>query len=315
MPSLAGATGWLNSKPLNAADLRGHVVLVDFWTYSCINCLRTIPYINAWNAQYKDAGLIIIGVHTPEFAFEKDPDNVRKAIRELSIAYPVALDDNYKVWEAFNNNYWPADYLIDTDGNVRHHEFGEGGYDETERSIQALLKERNGTVSFNGLVSVSGSGAEAPSAGHIKSPETYVGYDRADNVASPGGLRQDMTFVYSVPSQLKLNQWGLAGKWTDHSEVANLDAPRGRIVFRFHARDLHLVLGSSPDGKPIRFRVTIDGHAPGADHGTDTDEQGNGRIMEHRLYQLVRQKGNVADHTFAIEFLDSGAQAFAFTFG
>lgn len=270
--------------------------------------------------KYRSSGLIIIGVHTPEFAFEKDADNVRRAIREFGVNYPVVLDNDYKIWEAFHNNYWPADYLFDAEGRERHHEFGEGGYDETERGIQALLKEGDAAKSFVGLVKVNGSGAEAASAGQIKSPETYLGYERAENVASPGGLRQDMPFAYSVPGQLTLNQWGLSGKWTDKAELANLDAPGGRIVFRFHSRDLHLVLGPPPDGKPVRFRVSLDSRDPGASHGVDTNARGEGQIVEHRLYQLIRQRTDVPDHpirdhTFEIEFLDPGAQAFAFTFG
>jgi cytochrome c biogenesis protein CcdA/thiol-disulfide isomerase/thioredoxin len=315
LPSLSGATAWLNSPPLNRDQLRGHVVLVDFWTYSCINCLRTIPYIRAWAQKYKDSGFIVIGVHTPEFAFEKDLDNVRRAVSELSIAYPVALDSDYKIWEAFNNSYWPADYLIDATGRVRHHQFGEGGYDESERQIQALLKEDNGTLPSAGLVTVSAAGVEAQSANDVKSPETYVGYDRAENFVSPGDLRHDTSYRYSVPKDLKLNQWGLSGSWTDRAEVAGLDSAPGRIVYRFHAQDLHLVLGPATNGKPVRFRVRIDGQAPGPDHGVDTDAQGNGKITEHRLYQLIRQKNAIEDRTFEIEFLDPGAQAFAFTFG
>jgi cytochrome c biogenesis protein CcdA/thiol-disulfide isomerase/thioredoxin len=315
MPELSGAVSWLNSPPLNRTALKGHIVLVDFWTYSCINCLRTTPYIRAWSEKYKDSGFIVIGVHTPEFAFEKDPDNVRKAVSELGIAYPVALDNNYKVWEAFNNDYWPADYLVDTTGRIRHHQFGEGGYAESERQIQALLKERDGALPSTGLVTVTGTGAEAPSASDVKSPETYVGYDRAENVVSPGGLKQDVAHVYYVPKQLELNQWGLTGNWLDRTDVASLVSAPGRIVYRFHARDLHLVLGPAPDGKPVRFRVSIDGKAPGQNHGVDTDERGAGTITEHRLYQLIRQKDAIADQTFEIEFLDPGAQAFAFTFG
>jgi len=315
MPELAGAVLWLNSPPLNRAALKGHVVLVDFWTYSCINCLRTIPYIRAWADKYKDSGLIVIGVHTPEFAFEKDPDNVRRAVKELGITYPVALDNDYKIWDSFNNSYWPADYLVDTTGRIRHHSFGEGGYDESERQIQALLKERDGVLSSTGLVNVTGTGAEAPSASDVKSPETYVGYDRAENCVSPGGLQHDVAHLYSAPKLLELNQWGLSGNWLDQADVASLVSAPGKIIYRFHARDLHLVLGPATDGKPIRFRVSIDGKAPGPNHGVDTDERGAGKITDHRLYQLIRQKDAIEDRTFEIEFLDPGAQAFAFTFG
>ncbi len=315
MPDLSGAVAWLNSPPLNRDQLKGHVVLIDFWTYSCINCLRSIPYVRAWADRYKDSGLVVIGVHTPEFAFEKDLDNVKRAVAELKITYPVALDDDYKIWKAFNNSYWPADYLIDATGKIRHHHFGEGKYDETEEQIQELLKEHNGQLSVNGLVKVAATGAEAAPDSDVESPETYVGYDRADSFLSPGGLKQDVAYVYSLPKHLELNQWGLSGNWTDHKQVASLDSTRGKIVYRFHARDVHLVLGPAANGKPVRFRVLIDGKAPGANHGVDTDAEGDGKIVDHRLYQLIRQKDPIEDHTFEIEFLDPGAQAFAFTFG
>ena len=315
LPDLSGAVAWLNSPPLNAGRLKGSVVLVDFWTYSCINCLRSIPYVRAWAEKYKDSGLVVIGVHTPEFAFEKDLDNVRRAVSELKITYPVALDNDYKIWKAFNNSYWPADYLVDATGHIRFHHFGEGKYDETEQQIQQLLKERDGQLAVTGLVKVAATGAEAPPDNDVESPETYVGYDRADSFLSPGGLKQDVAHLYSAPKHLELNQWGFSGTWTDHAQVATLDAARGGIVYRFHARDLHLVLGPSPKGQPVRFRVKIDGHAPGANHGVDTDAQGDGIVTDHRLYQLIRQKDTIEDRTFEIEFLDPGAQAFAFTFG
>jgi cytochrome c biogenesis protein CcdA/thiol-disulfide isomerase/thioredoxin len=315
MPELSGAVAWLNSPPLGRDQLKGHVVLVDFWTYSCINCLRSIPYVRAWAQKYKDSGLIVIGVHTPEFAFEKDEDNVRHAVSELKITYPVALDNDYKIWKAFSNSYWPADYLVDATGYIRFHHFGEGKYDESEQQIQQLLKEHNPQLSVNGLVKVAATGAEAPPANDVESPETYVGYERADSFLSAGGLKHDVAQIYSAPKHLELNQWGLAGTWTDHPQVASLDSARGRIVYRFHARDLHLVLGPAPNGKPIRFRVTIDGQAPGANHGVDTDAQGDGKITDQRLYQLIRQKDAIEDRTFEIEFLDPGAQAYAFTFG
>jgi len=313
MPELA-ADGWLNSTPFDRNALRGHVVLIDFWTYSCINCLRTLPYIQAWARKYKADGLVVIGVHTPEFPFEKDLDNVRHAVSDLHITYPVAIDNGYRIWKSFHNSYWPADYLIDGMGHIRHHHFGEGKYDESEQQIQALLKEQGGSTA-NGLVEVAGSGAEAPPDNDVQSPETYIGYERADSFMPPGGLQQDRSHVYSVPAHLELNQWGLAGAWTDRAQSARLDSAPGRIVFRFHARDVHLVLGPSPDGKVIRFRVKIDGQAPGANHGVDSDDQGNGKITEHRLYQLIRQKNAIEDRTFEIEFLDAGAEAFAFTFG
>jgi cytochrome c biogenesis protein CcdA/thiol-disulfide isomerase/thioredoxin len=315
MPDLAGAIAWINSPPLNRDQLKGHVVLVDFWTYSCINCLRSIPYVRAWAEKYKESGLIVIGVHTPEFAFEKDLDNVRRAVSELKIAYPVALDNDYKIWKAFSNSYWPADYLIDATGHIRFHHFGEGKYDESEQQIQQLLKEHNPQLSVNGLVKVAASGAEAPPDSDVESPETYLGYDRADSFLSTGGLKQDVAHVYSIPQHLELNQWGLSGNWTDQAQVASLISARGKIVYRFHARDVHLVLGPAPDGKPVRFRVKIDGQEPGVNHGVDTDAQGDGKITNHRLYQLIRQKNAIEDRTFEIEFLDPGAQAYAFTFG
>jgi cytochrome c biogenesis protein CcdA/thiol-disulfide isomerase/thioredoxin len=315
MPDLSGAIAWINSPPLTGAQVKGHVVLVDFWTYSCINCLRSIPYVRAWADRYKDSGLIVIGVHTPEFAFEKDQDNVRKAVGELKITYPVPLDNDYKIWKAFNNSYWPADYMVDATGKIRFHHFGEGKYDETEQQIQQLLKENNPQLSVNGLVKVAATGAEAPPDSDVESPETYVGYARADSFLSPGGLLQDVAHVYSIPKHLELNQWGLSGNWTDHAQVGSLDSARGTIVFRFHARDVHLVLGPASNGKPVRFRVTIDGQVPGENHGVDTDAQGAGKITDQRLYQLIRQKGAIEDRTFEIEFLDPGAQAYAFTFG
>jgi cytochrome c biogenesis protein CcdA/thiol-disulfide isomerase/thioredoxin len=315
LPDLSSAHPWINSPPLGADALKGHVVLVDFWTYSCINCLRTLPYISAWASRYKDSGLIVIGVHTPEFPFEKEPENVRRAVAELHIAYPVVLDNDYAIWKAFSNQYWPADYIADATGHIRYRHFGEGKYEETEKHIQELLAERNGKPPFTDAVKVAGKGVEAAPDNDVQSPETYVGYDRADSFMSAGGLRKDLPFRYSVPEHLELNQWGLSGNWTDGPQVALLNSAPGKIVYRFHARDVHLVLGSTPAGKPIRFRVKIDGKAPGESHGADIDAQGNGTITEHRLYQLVRQKGAIEDRTVEIEFLGAGAQAFAFTFG
>lgn len=315
LPDLSGAVQWLNSPPLTPEQLKGHVVLVDFWTYSCINCLRTLPYIRAWADRYKDGGFIVLGVHTPEFAFEKDPANVQQAVKELHITYPVALDNDYAIWKAFSNQFWPADYLIDATGRIRYHHFGEGKYDETEAHIQELLKENHAQLTFNGDTKVTGDGAEAPPDSDVQSPETYVGYDRGDSFLSPGGFVKDNSHVYTVPAHLELNQWGLAGNWTDNAQVATLDTLPGKIVYRFHARDLHLVLGPTKDGKPVRFRVKIDGKAPGDNHGVDTDASGNGTVVEHRLYQLIRQKNTIDDRTFEIQFLDPGVQAFAFTFG
>ncbi len=315
--ALSGATDWINSPPLTLDQLKGKVVLIDFWTYSCINCLRTLPYIEAWQAKYKDSGLVVIGVHTPEFPFERDLSNVQKAVRDLGVKYPVALDNNYAIWTAFNNEYWPAHYFIDVNGKVRHEHFGEGEYDKSEEWIQQLLRERNGGEALpGGIVSVHAGGAEAaPDMHDVNSPETYIGYERAEHFASPGGIKQDAAHLYRLPGHLGLDEWGLAGKWIDHDQTAVLASPRGQIAFCFHARDLHLVLGPTADGKPVRYRVTIDGHAPGENHGVDTDSQGNGTVTEHRLYQLIRQKDAVENHVFKIEFLDPGVQAFAFTFG
>jgi cytochrome c biogenesis protein CcdA/thiol-disulfide isomerase/thioredoxin len=317
LAGLSGATDWINSPPLTADQLKGKVVLIDFWTYSCINCLRTLPYVRAWADKYKDSGLVVIGVHTPEFPFEKDLSNVQKAVHDFGITYPVAIDNNNKIWNAFSNQYWPAHYFIDANGKVRFHHFGEGNYDESERWIQDLLKERNAQQALPaGIVNVQAHGAEAaPDMDDVRSPETYVGYQRTQHFASPGGLNQDGPKLYSIPPQLELNQWALAGKWIDQGQIAVLAPAKGKIAFRFHARDLHLVLGPSVDGKPVRFRVTIDGKAPGENHGVDTNDNGDGIVTENRLYQLVRQKGAITDHTFTIEFLNPGVQAFAFTFG
>jgi cytochrome c biogenesis protein CcdA/thiol-disulfide isomerase/thioredoxin len=314
MPPLDGAVAWLNSPPLSVASLKGKVVLIDFWTYSCINCLRAIPYVEAWAEKYRDAGLVVIGVHSPEFAFERNIDNVRKAVADLKITYPVAIDNDYAIWRAFDNEYWPAHYFIDANGHMRYAHYGEGGYDESERVIQRLLAEA-GHPATGGLVSVKASGAEvAADTGDEKSPETYIGNFRGEGFASPGGVVRDMSHVYETGA-LKLNEWALSGDWTVGQEHATLDESGGGITYRFHARDLHLVLGPPPDGKPVRFRIRIDGAPPGDNHGSDVDAAGNGVVTGQRLYQLVRQKGAIADHDFAIEFLDPGVQAFAFTFG
>ena len=315
LPPLLGAVQWLNSPPLTAESLKGKVVLVDFWTYSCINCLRSIPYVRAWAEKYKDQGLVVIGVHAPEFPFEKNIDNVKSAVARLKIDYPVAIDNDYAIWRAFNNEYWPADYFIDAEGRIRHHYFGEGDYAESEKVIQQLLAEAGkGNLPAN-VVSVSATGAEAASdEADVKSPETYIGYMRAENFASPGGAVSDAAHDYSV-ADLKLNDWGLAGAWTVGAQYATLDKKDGAISYRFHARDLHLVLGPGADGAPVHFRVTIDGAAPGESHGADVDANGEGVVTENRLYQLVRQTGPIVDRTFTIEFLDPDVQAYAFTFG
>jgi thiol-disulfide isomerase/thioredoxin len=316
LPGLSGATGWINSPPLTAKQLKGKVVLVDFWDYSCINCIRAIPYVRAWADKYKDSGLVVIGVHTPEFDIEKLTPNVQRAVNKFGITYPVAIDSNHAIWDAFHNEYWPAHYFIDATGKVRFEHFGEGNYDQSEHWIQQLLQERAGKPMPAGAVSVHAQGVEAASdAGDVQSPETYIGYARAENFSSPGGIKPNTDKVYTAPVQPRLNEWGLAGKWADHEQVAILKSTGGKIVFHFQARDLHLVLGPTADGKPVRFRVTIDGRAPGDNHGVDTDAQGNGVVTDDRLYQLVRQKGAVTDHVFAIEFEDTGVQAFSFTFG
>ena len=314
-PSLAGAVEWLNSPPLTTEALKGKVVLVDFWTYSCINCLRAIPYVRAWAEKYKDQGLVVIGVHAPEFAFEKNIDNVKKATADLKLTYPIAIDNDYAIWRAFNNQYWPAHYFIDAQGRIRHHHFGEGDYDGSERVIQQLLAEAGRSAGTPDLVKVNAIGAEAAAdMKDVQSPETYVGYDRAENFSSPGGAVPNARHTYAPPTP-RLNEWGLAGDWTVGPERAALDDKDGAIVYRFHARDLHLVLGPSEDGKPIRFKVTIDGAAPGDNHGADVGADGEGVVTGQRLYQLVRQNGAIADHTFEIQFLDPGVQAYAFTFG
>jgi cytochrome c biogenesis protein CcdA/thiol-disulfide isomerase/thioredoxin len=315
MPSLEGAQQWLNSDPLTIGGLKGKVVLIDFWTYSCINCLRAIPYVRAWAEKYRDHGLAVIGVHAPEFAFERNVDNVKKAIATLGIRYPVAIDNDYKIWRAFDNEYWPAHYFIDADGKVRHHHFGEGEYAESERVIQKLLVDAGNKDVPTGIASVNASGAEAAAdSPDVKSPETYIGYDRGDRFVSPGGVVQDTSHTYAA-GEPQLNDWSLTGKWTIANERAQLDEQDGSIIYRFHARDLHLVLGPSAEGGKIRFRITIDGKPPGSSHGMDTDVDGNGVVTTQRLYQLVRTEGAVADHTFEIRFLDPGVQAYAFTFG
>lgn len=316
LASLSGATAWLNSPPLSREALRGKVVLVDFWTYSCINCLRTLPYVRAWEAKYRAAGLVVIGVHAPEFAFERDPENVAKAVRDLGVTYPVALDNNHAIWRGFNNSYWPAHYFIDARGRIRYHHFGEGNYAESEKVIQRLLAENGRAVGDMRTVTVRTKGASAAASWNdVRSAETYLGHLRAERFASPGGFVRDTGHEYVAPPRLPLNAWALAGRWLVGSEYATAQSTGARIVYRFHARDLHLVLGPSATGRRVRFRVTIDGKPPAGDHGTDTNDAGNGMIEGQRLYQLVRQKSAVRERTFAIEFLDPGAQAFAFTFG
>ena len=316
-PSLSGATGWLNSAPLTREGLRGKVVLIDFWTYSCINCLRTLPYLTAWYEKYKDHGLVIIGVHAPEFAFEKDPANVRRAVAQLGVAYPVALDNDFAIWQGFNNQYWPAHYFIDATGQIRAHHFGEGDYRESERIIRELLTDAGASdLPQAGSDPVNATGVQAAAdEAQDRSPETYVGFARAENFRSPGGFAQDQPQRYTVPANLSLNQWALSGTWIVGAEKAALRTAPGKIVFRFHARDLHLVLGPGGTGSPVRFRVQLDGVPPGASHGIDVDANGDGVVGEQRLYQLIRQASDVGEHEFSIEFLDGDVQAYSFTFG
>ena len=314
LPPLDGLGPWINSPPLTRESLRGKVVVIDFWTYSCINCLRSIPYVRAWDEQYRKDGLVVIGVHAPEFAFERNPDNVRTAVADLGIKYPVALDNSYKLWSALKNNYWPAHYFVDATGRIRFHHFGEGGYAQSERVIRQLLAEAGHAPMTASMAQANARGAEAAAAlSELQSPETYIGYARAARFASPGGLVRDREASYR-PAPLQLNAWSLAGDWTVGKQSARSAGPGAKIAYRFHARDLHLVLGA-PGGRPVRFKVTLDGRAPGADAGVDVAPDGSGRVSGERLYQLVRQKGAVHDRTFTIEFLDPGTEAFAFTFG
>jgi cytochrome c biogenesis protein CcdA/thiol-disulfide isomerase/thioredoxin len=315
LPPLTGIGPWINSPPLTREELKGKVVVIDFWTYSCINCLRSLPYVEAWYDRYEDDGLVVIGVHAPEFAFERDFANVKKAVADLGIKYPVALDNGWNLWRALGNNYWPAHYFIDAQGRVRYHHFGEGGYDESERIIRQLLTEA-GHPPATRMASASATDAvEMRASGQVRSPETYIGYARADNFVSPDGQARDSAKAYSIPERLKLNDWALGGRWSVGPQAATSLAPGGKIAFRFQARDLHLVLGPAEGGKPVRFKVTIDGHAPGADAGADIRPDGSGMVTGERLYQLVRQQGDVKELTFEITFLDPGVRAFSFTFG
>ncbi|MEI2260335.1 cytochrome c biogenesis protein DipZ [Stenotrophomonas indicatrix] len=319
LPTLDGATGWLNSPPLIREQLHGKVVLIDFWTYSCINCLRAMPFVHEWAQRYRDHGLVVIGVHTPEFAFERDPRNVMKAVQQLKVEYPVALDNQYAIWRAFNNRYWPAHYFVDAQGNIRGHQFGEGNYAHSEQVIRRLLVEAGQTElpppADPAAADLQGVATQAD-MGNLRSPETYLGHARAEQFASPGGQRADAAFGYTLPSILALNQWGLSGQWRVNDEAAQLQQAGGRIAFQFHARDLHLVLAPGEDGKPVRFRVLLDGKPlPAADAGADVAADGTGTVNEYRLYQLIRHRGTIGPHRFEIEFLDAGVQAYAFTFG
>ncbi len=317
MPDLGApeSVAWLNSPPLSNASLRGKVVLVDFWTYSCINSLRNLPYIKAWAAKYKDAGLVVIGVHTPEFGFEKERTNVETAVRDAKVIYPVPIDSNYRIWQAFNNEYWPADYFIDGQGRIRYHHFGEGDYETSERVIQQLLTGNGAKNVSDSTVQLSAHGVEEPPSNEIGSPETYVGYRRAERFSSPERLAHDSVKVYSPPAKAGLNQWGLGGSWNVGAESGVLQTAPGKIAFRFSARDLNAVLGPTENGKPVRFKVTLDGAAPTDAFGVDSAPDGHGEVRGPRMYQLVRQKGPVRERTLEIEFLDPGVHAYVFTFG
>jgi thiol-disulfide isomerase/thioredoxin len=316
LPFLDGATGWLNSPPLTPAGLRGKVVLVGFWTYTCINWLRQLPYLRAWAGKYAGHGLVVIGVHSPEFGFEHNPDNVRRAAADMKIGYPVALDSNFAVWTAFDNHYWPALYFADAQGNIRHHHFGEGEYAQSEMIIQQLLAEAGADGFGMEMVSVDPHGVEAPADwANLRSPENYTGYERTENFASPGGARPGQAHLYTAPAELRLNQWALAGDWTMGEQATTLNTPGGQIACRFHARDLNLVMGPAAAETSPRFRVLIDGQPPGTARGADVDDQGDAAASQQRLYQLIRQPGAITDRTVEITFPDPGVQAFAFTFG
>jgi thiol-disulfide isomerase/thioredoxin len=316
LPSLAGATGWLNSEPLTPESLRGRPVVVQFWTFTCINWLRTLPYVRSWFEKYRTDGLVVLGAHTPEFEVEHDVENVRRAAEEMRIDYPIAVDTDYGIWRAFGNEYWPAQYFVDAEGEIRHHQFGEGEYEYSETVIQQLLAAAGADHITRDLVSGDGLGIEAPADwDDLRSPETYIGYLRATNFSSPGSASHDRARDYALPDALRLNRWALAGDWTVGREAAVLNAPAGRIAHRFHARDLHLVMAPASHDRPVHFRVLLDGEPPQRDHGEDTDEHGEGTVTEPRLYQLIRQRGRVAERTFEITFPDPGVRAYVFTFG
>jgi hypothetical protein len=316
VPGFDGATGWLNSPPLRKADLDGKVVLVDFWTYTCINWLRTLGYVRAWAERYEDLGLVTVGAHTPEFPFEREIENVRWAADEMHVGYPIALDSDYGIWRAFANHYWPAVYIADADGRIRHHQFGEGGYAECEMVVQRLLREAGRDGIPDDVVSVAAEGFEAQADwANLESPETYLGYEQGWNFASPGRAALDEPRAYEAPKSLDVNQWALSGEWTIERRACVLDEAGGRIAFRFHARDVHLVLAPRTRGTPVPFRVLVDGKPPGDSHGLDVDDGGAGTVVQPRLYQLVRERGSISDRTFEIEFLDPGVEAYVFTFG
>ena len=315
LPNLGGAAGWFNSEPLTKKSLRGKVVLVNFWTYSCINSLRPLPFLKHWAETYQSSGLVVLGVHTPEFSFEKQPAKVDWAVREFRITYPVAMDNDYRIWRAFRNEYWPAFYLVDGSGSIRDRRFGEGQYDDTDRAIRELLKESGVSGPERGVGATTAEGIEAAPSVDVRTPETYVGYGRGERISSPERVGRDSAKRYTLPSNLPLNRWALSGKWEVGAEYGLLRQSNGKLAFRFHARDLHLVLTPAENGTPVRFVVTLDGVTPGPDAGTDSSADGRGEVREPRLYNLVRQQGRVRDRLFEIEFLDSSVRAFAFTFG
>jgi thiol-disulfide isomerase/thioredoxin len=316
LPSLTGATGWINTEPLTAASLHGRSVLVEFWTFTCINWIRTLPYVRSWYEKYRDDGLVVLGVHTPEFEVEGDIENVRRAAAEMRIEYAIAVDSDYAIWRAFGNEYWPALYFVDADGRIRHHRLGEGDYEYSEIVIQLLLRAAGAERVSRDLVAVDGRGVEAPADWDgLRSGETYLGYARATNFASLGGASRDRPQEYALPDSLRLNRWAIAGDWTIRRQAAVLNAAPGRIAHRFHARDLHMVMAPVPAERPVGFRVLLDGAAPGCAHGVDTDERGNGSVTGPGLYQLIRQRSRVTEHTFEITFLDPGVHAYVVTFG
>ena len=316
LPSLKGATAWLNSQPLSPDDLRGRPVVIQFWTFTCVNWLRTLPYVRAWAEKYRDSGLVVVGVHTPEFSFEHNLDNAQHAAKAMQVDYPIAIDNDYAIWNAFSNQYWPALYFADASGRIRHHHFGESAYEESERVIQQLLTDAGATGIAPELVTVDARGGEVAADWYnLKSPETYLGAARSGSFASAGGVVRNRAHAYAAPAQLSLNHWALDGNWTIEDEPVILNEPGGRIVYEFHARDLNLVMGRTTPGTPARFRVLIDGVPPGSAHGFDIDEQGNGTVSEQRLHQLIRQPSQVSDRRFEIEFLDAGVAAYDFTFG
>ena len=315
LPALSIGGEWINSRPLTPADLAGKVVLIDIWNYSCINWIRQAPYVRAWAEKYKDRGLVVIGVHSPEFGFETDADNVRRAAKAMGVTYPIVMDSDHAIWRALDNEAWPALYFVDAHGRIRHHYYGEGAYDQSEEILQQLLMEAGQAGASQPLVAIAPAGVEAQADWRsLRSPETYIGYARIESFASPGGPVPGKRHTYASPERLQLNQWALSGDWSMGDQPTVLNAANGRITVRFHARDLHLVMGAKA-GASVRYRVLLDGQPPGAAHGLDTDGQGNGTVNEHRLYQLIRQPGLIQDRTFEIEFLEPGVETFSFTFG